>query len=321
MKPSGAFRLLTILMLVVFAFTLGGCETQTTGTSAGNTQTTSTGTGSTSNSSSSTSPATTANTAGTGITTATSSQSRNLTDLDGELVQTDATTATSPAATRTQAQKGTVQVNSSLNVRTGPWGSIIGSLYNGNQVDIIGKSGDWYKINFKGKTAYIHSDYVKIGGSTSSETTANTDNDASSSTNSGANGFGGPPCSPLPNRTSSEYGPRNLYGRSYHHGIDLPIPTGTSLKSIGAGTVVDVGYQAAGGNFVVIKYPNGYQASYCHLQKATVKAGQKVSQGQEIGKSDNTGQSTGAHLHLGIKKNGVWVNPRTVPGLKLPPKR
>lgn len=55
---------------------------------------------------------------------------------------------------------GYVRVNSSLNVRTGPWGTIIGSLYNNNKVKIIGKEGDWYKINRNGKTCFIHSRYV-----------------------------------------------------------------------------------------------------------------------------------------------------------------
>lgn len=63
---------------------------------------------------------------------------------------------------------GTVVVSPSLNVRTGPWGEIIGSLYNGNKVEILGSSGDWYQISFGGRTAYVHSDYVVDGGSESS---------------------------------------------------------------------------------------------------------------------------------------------------------
>jgi len=59
----------------------------------------------------------------------------------------------------------------------------------------------------------------------------------------------------------------------------------------------------------------------CHLQGYSVSVGQRVSNGQEIARSDNTGEwTTGAHLHLAIKKNGSYVNPRSVPGLPLPPK-
>ncbi len=57
-------------------------------------------------------------------------------------------------------ESGFVRVSTSLNVRTGPWGTIIGSLYNNNKVKIIGKEGVWYKISHNGKTAYVHSRYV-----------------------------------------------------------------------------------------------------------------------------------------------------------------
>ncbi len=72
---------------------------------------------------------------------------------------------------------GTVVVSPSLNVRTGPWGEIIGSLYNGNKVEILGSSGDWYQISFGGRTAYVHSDYVvDSGAASSSQTTSGTVN-------------------------------------------------------------------------------------------------------------------------------------------------
>ena len=58
---------------------------------------------------------------------------------------------------------GTVRVDPSLNVRTGPWGEVIGSLYDGNKVEIIGSDGDWYKINYGSGMAFVHSDYVVIG--------------------------------------------------------------------------------------------------------------------------------------------------------------
>jgi len=57
----------------------------------------------------------------------------------------------------------------------------------------------------------------------------------------------------------------------------------------------------------------------CHLKSYSVSVGQRVGKGQEIARSDNTGQwTTGAHLHLAMKKNGSYVNPRSVPGLPLP---
>lgn len=59
---------------------------------------------------------------------------------------------------------GTVEVESTLNIRTSPWGDISGSLKGGDKVTIIGQSGDWYKISVKGKTAYVHTAYVKRKG-------------------------------------------------------------------------------------------------------------------------------------------------------------
>ena len=83
--------------------------------------------------------------------------------------------------------------------------------------------------------------------------------------------------------------------------------------------VIGVGYESGGGTFVKIKYDNGIESFYCHLKGYSVRNGQRVSMGQEVARSDNTGQyTTGAHLHMGIKKNGSYVNPRSIPGLPLP---
>lgn len=65
--------------------------------------------------------------------------------------------------------KAFVRVSSFLNIRTGPWGAIKGSFTNNDQVNIIGKVGDWYKVSHNGATRYIHSRYVKSspGGASS----------------------------------------------------------------------------------------------------------------------------------------------------------
>ena len=63
-----------------------------------------------------------------------------------------------------------VRVSSSLNIRTGPWGKIVGWFSNNDKVNIIGREGDWYKISHNGETRYIHSRYVAAsqGGETAS---------------------------------------------------------------------------------------------------------------------------------------------------------
>ncbi|KAF1080068.1 MAG: hypothetical protein GQF41_3535 [Candidatus Rifleibacterium amylolyticum] len=61
-------------------------------------------------------------------------------------------------------ESGTVVVDGSLNIRNKPWGDITGNLKNGAKVTIIGSLGDWYKVSVNGKTAYVHSAYVKRQG-------------------------------------------------------------------------------------------------------------------------------------------------------------
>lgn len=227
---------------------------------------------------------------------------------------------------------GTVRVNTSLNVRSGPWGSIIGSLYNGNQVRITGQEGDWYKIDYNGQTAYIHANYVETdnrrAGSTPVQQPAQpaADNGAPANNiapDSQARGGGltSAPCSPMPGRVSSEFGWRihpTRGDRRFHNGIDLPVPNGTRLNALGNGTVVAVGYESGGGRFVKVRYDNGYESFYCHLQSYSVRRGQRVGAGQEIARSDNTGEwTTGPHLHFGLKRNGQNVNPRSA-GIPLP---
>ncbi len=198
-----------------------------------------------------------------------------------------------------------------LNVRSGAWGQIIGQLNHGSSVEILGKSGDWYQIKYKGKEAYVHANYItktKPAGATPSTPAAG------STPASGGSGFGGRPVAGGP--VTSEFGPRNLYG-NYHYGIDIGVPTGTPLKSLGAGRVVSTGWDYGGGRTIVIKYDNGYTSTYCHCKDATVNAGDRVGQGQQVGHTNNTGAyTTGPHLHFAITNpGGTKINPRHAPGV------
>ncbi len=74
--------------------------------------------------------------------------------------------STSAAAVSTEIKAGTigyVNVNTRLNVRTGPWGKIIGKLYDGDKLKIVAREGDWLKIHYNGGYAYVHSNYVEVG--------------------------------------------------------------------------------------------------------------------------------------------------------------
>ncbi|AIS01604.1 peptidoglycan DD-metalloendopeptidase family protein [Streptomyces glaucescens] len=93
----------------------------------------------------------------------------------------------------------------------------------------------------------------------------------------------------------------SMWSSGYHTGVDFVVPTGTSLKAVGAGTVVSAGWAGAYGNQVVIKLADGYYAQYAHLSSLSVSAGQSVTGGQQVGLSGSTGNSTGPHLHFEIR--------------------
>jgi len=97
-----------------------------------------------------------------------------------------------------------------------------------------------------------------------------------------------------------------------HRGIDYAAPTGTPIVSPGDGRVVRAGYTKANGNFLVVQHGQQYTTKYLHLSKRHVKKGQKVSQGQLIGRVGATGWATGPHLHYEFLVNGVHRNPRTI---------
>ncbi|MDH6566479.1 murein DD-endopeptidase MepM/ murein hydrolase activator NlpD [Streptomyces sp. SAI-117] len=93
----------------------------------------------------------------------------------------------------------------------------------------------------------------------------------------------------------------SMWSSGYHTGVDFVVPTGTSLKAVGAGTVVSAGWGGAYGNQVVIKLADGYYAQYAHLSQLSVSAGQTVTGGQQVGLSGATGNVTGPHLHFEIR--------------------
>jgi murein DD-endopeptidase MepM/ murein hydrolase activator NlpD len=93
----------------------------------------------------------------------------------------------------------------------------------------------------------------------------------------------------------------SMWSSGYHTGVDFVVPTGTSLKAVGAGTVVSAGWGGAYGNQVVIRLADGYYAQYAHLSSVSVSAGQTVAAGQQVGLSGATGNVTGPHLHFEIR--------------------
>ncbi len=113
-------------------------------------------------------------------------------------------------------------------------------------------------------------------------------------------------------RLSSGFGRRNAPTKgasSYHKGIDWATPIGTAVMASCDGTVTRAGWGSGYGYVIYIDHGDGRQTRYGHLSKILVKAGQKVSQGQKIALSGNTGRSTGPHVHFEILIGGSQVNP------------
>ena len=94
-----------------------------------------------------------------------------------------------------------------------------------------------------------------------------------------------------------------------HRGIDIPAPHGTRVLASDGGTVTFAGWGSSYGNYIMIRHANGYSTLYAHLSSMSVRNGDRVFQGQEIGRVGSTGRSTGNHLHFEIIRNGVRVNP------------
>ncbi|MEV7168357.1 LysM peptidoglycan-binding domain-containing M23 family metallopeptidase [Streptomyces sp. NPDC093224] len=92
-----------------------------------------------------------------------------------------------------------------------------------------------------------------------------------------------------------------MWSSGYHTGADFIAPMGTTVKAVGAGTVVSAGWSGSYGNEVVIRHADGKYSQYAHLSQLSVSSGQSVTAGQSIGLSGSTGNSTGPHLHFEIR--------------------
>ncbi len=117
---------------------------------------------------------------------------------------------------------------------------------------------------------------------------------------------------PVWGRISSGFGKRKAPKKgasTFHKGVDFAVPIGTAVMASCGGTVTRAGWGSGYGYCVYIEHPDGRATRYGHLSKVLVKAGQKVSQGQKIALSGNTGVSTGPHLHFEILIGGGQVNP------------
>ncbi|WP_299443289.1 M23 family metallopeptidase [uncultured Rhodospira sp.] len=116
-------------------------------------------------------------------------------------------------------------------------------------------------------------------------------------------------------RLSSNYGMRKhpILGYSrMHTGVDFAAPTGTPIYAAGDGVVDYAGRKGGYGKYVRIRHNSEFSTAYAHMSRIQVRAGERVEQGEVIGRVGSTGMSTGPHLHYEIIRNGAKVNPMGV---------
>lgn len=99
------------------------------------------------------------------------------------------------------------------------------------------------------------------------------------------------------------------FGLSGHNGLDYAIPLNTPILAAHDGVVVKSAYDEKGyGNYIVLRGTTGlqsYETIYAHLTKALVEINALVVAQQQIGLSGTTGNSTGPHLHFGLRIIGM----------------
>ena len=126
---------------------------------------------------------------------------------------------------------------------------------------------------------------------------------------------GNPIILPVGGKVTSGYGWREdpvrpvVGEKRFHRGVDFIGKTGDPIKAAMKGTVLHIDNNPNLGNFVILKHDGGLQTLYAHLSAYTVKTGDTVNQGQEIGKIGATGYTTGPHLHFEVFRNGNRVDP------------
>lgn len=115
-----------------------------------------------------------------------------------------------------------------------------------------------------------------------------------------------------PVEPSSVFGPR---GDRFHTGVDLPAPTGRTVRTPRRGRVVSAGWDATGyGKLVVVAHRSGVQSFYAHLSSIAVEPGQWLAANSKLGGVGATGAATGPHLHFEVRLRGAALDP--LPGLR-----
>ncbi|MBA0049924.1 LysM peptidoglycan-binding domain-containing protein [Streptomyces sp. AJS327] len=136
--------------------------------------------------------------------------------------------------------------------------------------------------------------------------------DRSVSTQS-ASGGNGAYTAPVDASTSTPYGASGgSWSSGSHTGVDFSASSGTPVKAVTSGIVISAGWGGAYGNEVVVRHDDGKYTQYAHLSSLSVRSGQQVDTGEQLGLSGSTGNSTGPHLHFEVRNGpsyGADIDP------------
>lgn len=117
---------------------------------------------------------------------------------------------------------------------------------------------------------------------------------------------------PVDGRLSSLFGLKRFFNdipKRPHNGLDIAAPTGTTIMAPASGTVIEIGNYYFNGNTVFLDHGQGLLSAYLHMNSISVKPGQIIKQGEQLGTVGETGRVTGPHLHWIVYLNKTPVDP------------
>ncbi|HEV7626463.1 MAG TPA: transglycosylase family protein, partial [Streptomyces sp.] len=165
------------------------------------------------------------------------------------------------------------------------------------------------KLTLKGGKAKAEpsGDKPQSGGTAEKSSATKSSATKSSATKSSGSDSSGDFAAPVGGGTSTPYGASGgSWSSGKHTGVDFSAASGTSVKAVTSGTVVQAGWGGSYGNQVVLKHTDGKYSQYGHLSTISVRPGQQISVGDQIGASGATGNATGPHLHFEVRNTPVY---------------
>lgn len=117
---------------------------------------------------------------------------------------------------------------------------------------------------------------------------------------------------PVEGTKTSDFGERihPISGKaSFHYGLDIGAPEGTTIAAFASGTVREVGSSSSYGNYAILDHDEGFSTLYAHCSTVDVQQGDTVEAGDKIAEVGATGNATGNHLHFEVWRDGKALNP------------